>query len=302
MPIAWDRQSAARPAATRGMLVPGPFGIPQMKTLRCLLTAVACLLAAGGSSRAAKNPADQTRRAENQPSPLRMTVDRSKYDEQQHRLEVKVSHPVPAISIKVTGMSGEILADERQDFSGRPAGAPLVITWHPSSDEKVARIDLHAADTRGFVFDVVLTPWFLPIPHQEVNFRTDSADIDEPEVPKLEDAYTWLVEHLAEIRAKDINHEHRNLTLHICGHTDTVGDATHNFKLSEARARSIAAWFRKKGVALPVAYAGFGEWSLLISTADQVDEPRNRRADYILSDDEPSIKTRGPRPVWKRLN
>jgi len=71
--------------------------------------------------------------------------------------------------------------------------------------------------------------------------------------------------------------------------------------LSRERARSIASWFRKRGARIPIAYEGYGETALAVSTADGVDEPRNRRVDYILSLDEPTMKTTGFRPAWKRV-
>ena len=250
----------------------------------------AVLLAAPGA-RAKGRPAAQA-------SPLRVLVDKSKVDLKEHRLELKMSREAGKVSLVVTGESGATLAEEEQDFSGRPAGTPLVVTWTPSSDEAVARIELRATDAFGYYAGVALSPWFVAIPHEDVVFRTDSADIDDPEKPKLEQAFTRL----GEILAKDKDREHRTLTLFIAGHTDTVGSDSHNLKLSQARARSIAAWFRKRGTRIPIAYEGFGESALAVKTADQVDEPRNRRVDYILSDDEPSMKTTGFRPAWKRIN
>ncbi len=233
-------------------------------------------------------------------SPLRMQVDRSKVDLQQHRLEVVVSHPVPKIAIKVTGESGAILAEEETDVSGRPPGTPTLIVWHPSGDEAVERIDLHAADARGFAFDITLTPYSVSIPHDEVTFRTDSAEIDPPEVPKLEAAYQTVVQRLSAVRGKSIARP--NLTLYIVGRTDTVGSTAHNLKLSQDRARSIAQWFRGKRVTIPIAYEGLGKTSVQVGTGDQVAERQNRRVDYFLSDGEPMIKVAGARPMWKRLN
>jgi outer membrane protein OmpA-like peptidoglycan-associated protein len=80
-----------------------------------------------------------------------------------------------------------------------------------------------------------------------------------------------------------------------------VGDGAYNMKLSRERARSIAGWFRKRGTHIPIAFEGFGETALAVSTADGVDEPRNRRVDYILSMDEPTMTTTGFRPAWKRV-
>lgn len=231
-------------------------------------------------------------------SPLKVQVDKSKVDLKQHRLEVKMSHPAGKVKIQVFSDSEAPLADEEQDFTGRPAGAPLVVTWTPSSDAPVARIEVHAYDAQGNWVGVELAPWFVPIPHEDVNFRTGSSDIDEPETPKLEAAYTKL----QEVLAKDTAHGrmHPGITLYIAGHTDTVGSAAHNLKLSQDRARSIASWFRKRGVKLPISFEGFGETSPEVKTADNVDEPRNRRVDYVLSDGPPTYSA-AFKPSWKRI-
>ncbi|HVV48544.1 MAG TPA: OmpA family protein [Polyangia bacterium] len=231
-------------------------------------------------------------------SPLKVQVDKSKVDLKQHRLEVKMSHPAGKVKVQVIAESEAVLADEEQDFSGRPAGAPLIVTWTPSGDAPVARIEIRATDAQGNWVGVEIAPWFVPIPHEDVNFRTGSADIDEPETPKLEAAYAKL----QDVLAKDQAHGrmHPGITLYIAGHTDTVGSAAHNLKLSQDRARSIAAWFRKRGVKLPIAFEGFGETSPEVKTADNVDEPRNRRVDYVLSDGPPTYSA-AFKPSWKRI-
>jgi outer membrane protein OmpA-like peptidoglycan-associated protein len=233
-------------------------------------------------------------------SPLRVQVDKSKVDLEEHRLEVKMSHPAGKVKLTVVGESEAVLADEEHDFAGRPPDSPLVVTWSPSSDEPVARIELRAYDAQGSWVGVELSPWFVPIPHEDVNFKTDSADIEDKEVPKLEAAYGKLGEVLEKDRAH--GRQHPGLTLFIAGHTDTVGGDAYNLKLSQARARSIGAWFRKRGVKLPIAFEGFGESALIVRTADNTDEPRNRRADYILSDEPPTFKTTsGFHPSWKKI-
>src|SRR5678815_5586096 len=160
--------------------------------------------------------------------------------------------------------SNAVLADDEQDFSGRPGGTPLIVTWSPSSDAPVGKIELRAYDAQGNWVGVELAPWFVNIPHDDVNFKTDSAEIEEA---------------LAKDNAS--GRMHAGITLYIAGHTDTVGNPTHNFKLSQDRARSIAAWFRKRGVKIPISYEGFGETSLAVKTADNIDEVKNRRADYV---------------------
>ena len=48
------------------------------------------------------------------------------------------------------------------------------------------------------------------------------------------------------------------------------------------------------------AYEGFGETSLAVKTADSIDEIRNRRADYVLSDGPPTLSNTF-KPSWKRI-
>ena len=231
-------------------------------------------------------------------SALKVVVDKSKVDLKGHRLEVKMSRPAGKVKITVTSESNAVLADEEQDFSGRPGGTPLIVTWTPSSDAPVAKIELRAYDAQGNWVGVELAPWFVNIPHDDVNFRTDSADIDAAEVPKVEAAFGKITEVLAKDTAS--GRMHAGITLYIAGHTDTVGSPTHNFKLSQDRARSIAAWFRKRGVKIPISYEGFGETSLAVKTADNIDEVKNRRADYILSDGPPTLSN-AFKPSWKRI-
>src|SRR4029079_6435171 len=125
-------------------------------------------------------------------SALKIQVEKSKVDLKNHRLEVKLSRPAGKVKIVVTSDSDAVLADEEQDFTGRPAGMPLIVTWNPSSDAPVGKIDIRAFDSAGSWVGVELSPWFVAIPHEDVNFKTGSAEIDAPEVPKLEAAYAKL--------------------------------------------------------------------------------------------------------------
>ena len=232
------------------------------------------------------------------PSPLKVQVDKSKVDLKQHRLEVKMSHPAGKVKIEVYAESEAVIADEEQDFTGRPAGAPLIVTWTPTSDAAVARIEVHAYDAQGSWVGVEIAPWFVPIPHEDVNFKTDRSDIEAGESPKLDAALAKINEALAKDKAH--GKQHSGITLYIAGHTDTVGSAAHNLKLSQDRARSIASWFRKRGVKLPISFEGFGETSPEVKTADNVDEPRNRRVDYVISDGPPTYSA-AFKASWKRI-
>jgi len=229
-------------------------------------------------------------------SGLDILIDKSKVDLKEHRLEVKMNRVAAKVTIKVYDESGVVLADQEQEFPGARPGSPLVVTWSPSSDATVARIEVFAYDEDGAYKGIAIIPWSVSIPHEEVNFRHDSADIDDPEKPKLEASFVKVTEAVASHR------ELGKIALFIAGHTDTVGASAYNLQLSRARAQAIASWFRRRGLKIPIAFEGFGESALLVKTADEVDEPRNRRVDYILSVDEPVMKTTGFRPGWRRVN
>jgi outer membrane protein OmpA-like peptidoglycan-associated protein len=227
---------------------------------------------------------------------LDIVIDKSKVDLKEHRLEVKMNHVAAKVTIKVFDESGAVLANEEQEFAGSPPGSPLVVTWSPSSDATVGRIEVFGYDEDGAYKGIAITPWAVSIPHEEVNFRRDSADIDDSEKPKLEASFAKLTD--AVLLHRDLG----RISLFIAGHTDSVGTSPYNLQLSRARAQAIAGWFRKRGLKIPIAFEGFGESALLVKTADEADEPRNRRVDYILSIDEPVFKTSGFRPAWKRAN
>jgi outer membrane protein OmpA-like peptidoglycan-associated protein len=232
--------------------------------------------------------------ADHAKAPLRVDVDKSKVDLKEHHLELVASRPLAKVAIKVTGDSGTVLDAQSLDLGPHPAGSPLVVRWSPLNDEPILRIEVVATDTDGSWRAITITPWSIAIPHEEVNFRTDSYQIDDAQKPKLEASYAKITEALA-------NHSDIRVTLFLAGHTDTVGDASYNLRLSRQRAQSIAAWFRQRGLKIAIAYEGFGETALLVKTADEVDEPRNRRCDYILSVDEPVFKATGRRAGWTRL-
>jgi outer membrane protein OmpA-like peptidoglycan-associated protein len=68
-------------------------------------------------------------------------------------------------------------------------------------------------------------------------------------------------------------------SVRIVGHTDTVGSAAANQKLSECRANAAKANLVGKGVSEgAISTSGKGESELMVQTGDSVKEPQNRRA------------------------
>ena len=228
---------------------------------------------------------------------LQIQVPKEKVDLKEHHLEIVVSRAPARVRLTVVGESEATLDEREIDLTGRRAGEAILLSWQPSNDEQVAKIEIKVWDREDFFTGVMLTPWSIYIPHEEVTFATDSATVQPGEEGKLAASLEKIAAALA--RHQEIA---RGVRLYIAGHTDRVGNDAYNLKLSQARAQAIGRWFRGHGLRLPIAFEGFGEQAPAINTADGVDEPRNRRVDYILSVDEPTVRTTGFRPVWKRVN
>jgi OmpA-OmpF porin, OOP family len=70
----------------------------------------------------------------------------------------------------------------------------------------------------------------------------------------------------------------------ITGHTDTMGSAKYNQKLSVRRANAVKEEFTSLGVPpVEIAAAGVGENGLMVPTSDQVREAQNRRAEIVFN-------------------
>lgn len=226
---------------------------------------------------------------------LAMTIDRAQVNLDDHRLEVKLNQPACKVELKVVGESGRTIADTAKGFSGAAPGTTLAISWVPSQVEPILKIEVWGYDTAGRYTGMQIVPWNVSIDHEEVNFETDSDAIRDSEVPKLQASLDKI---------KEILNKHKdlpNVALYIKGHTDSVGSPEHNLTLSRKRARSIASWFRSKGLKLPVSFEGFGEHALLVKTADEVAEARNRRTEYVLALEPPRLPSGSVTFGWHGL-
>jgi outer membrane protein OmpA-like peptidoglycan-associated protein len=69
----------------------------------------------------------------------------------------------------------------------------------------------------------------------------------------------------------------------VIGHTDTMGSTAGNFQLGLRRANAIRTLLIQAGIgAAVIEVSSHGEADLLIKTADQVFEPRNRRVEITV--------------------
>ena len=161
----------------------------------------------------------------------------------------------------------------------------------------ILRLRVVADDGRATNLELI--PWSVTIDHEDVTFKTDSAVIEPGEEAKLEASLARIADVVQ--RSKKV----MPVTLYVAGHTDTVGTAARNRTLSLDRARVIARYFRRKGLTIPISYAGFGEDVLKVKTAQETDAPANRRTDYVIGPTAGRPPFKGPylkaSARWNRL-
>ncbi len=221
---------------------------------------------------------------------LRLEVSPEDLDLSERWVKVTANRALVAGELEVLGDDGRVLAVSSERFS--PDTSPT-LRW-PGDEGRVFRISVRGEDDDGFFAGIELFPWRVEVPHEDVAFASGSADIPPDEAPKLKSS-------LEELQAalRKYGKLASGVSVFVAGHTDTVGDAASNRELSERRARAIGRWFRKAGLRAPVFYAGFGESQLRVVTADDTDEPRNRRAEYLVAIEPPTV---GGRSVaWRPL-
>lgn len=208
---------------------------------------------------------------------------------ERNTVRVTMSRKAGKIDVEVVGDDGETLANVSQKFSGEAPGTELKVEWIPKKTAKPFMLRVVAHDPDG-IFSPTLEAyvWAFEVPHEEVLFETGKSDIRSTEEPKLVAALDELNRALKKYaRALSISKDQNRLF--IFGHTDSVGSPGSNQALSDARARSIASWFLKHGVKLPIYARGFGESMLKVDTPDETDEARNRRADYQVTNQPVSL-------------
>jgi outer membrane protein OmpA-like peptidoglycan-associated protein len=225
-------------------------------------------------------------------APLKLKIDKLKdFDLEKRMLFFVATEKTQKAHLKVMMDTGSAAIDEDIPFNQEPAGTRLSVTW-PEKKGRVMTARLQVFDAAGFFDSIELSPWRIDIKHVDVNFESGKAEIRASEMPKLEKPLDEMID------AAQKYSQLAPIRLFVGGHTDTVGPAANNRALSINRAKALAAFFRKKGLSIPVLFEGFGEDALLVQTADEVAEERNRRADYVISIDEP---TGGAKASWKKL-
>jgi outer membrane protein OmpA-like peptidoglycan-associated protein len=233
------------------------------------------------------------------PAPFKVSYDADHLDLDGRVLQFKMSRPAGSAELVAIGEDGKQLGTGAATYQREPPGTWLSISWTQPAGARVLMLKLRVVAADDQVTNVELIPWSVTVEHEDVNFATNSAVIEASEEAKL-DASLAKIGEIVKRSEKFVK-----MRLYVAGHTDTVGPTAKNRTLSLDRARAIAAYFRRKGLELQIAYAGFGEQVLKIKTADDTDERRNRRSDYVIAPLGGPPPFGGPylkaRVAWKQL-
>ncbi|MHB8418061.1 MAG: OmpA family protein [Myxococcales bacterium] len=227
-------------------------------------------------------------------APPRVTAAPDALDASAHVVRVTFDRQADHAVVAAWGEDGKRLGEKETKLGGTPPGETLSLDCPPGEGTPL-KLEVRVYDGQGLFGGVALYPWSLRIPHQEVEFATGSSAIPGSEAGKLEDSASRILAALRRVAGQ------APLRLFVVGYTDSVGAREANQALSEARARSLGAWFRGHGVRVPVLVAGLGEDALAVATPDETPEARNRRAEYILAVDPPSIDRAPRQPAWQAL-
>jgi outer membrane protein OmpA-like peptidoglycan-associated protein len=225
-------------------------------------------------------------------APITIGIDRDNVDVNVGELSFMVNRPLDRIEMAIYDKSGNIVDNHTQNFNGR--SGQLKLHW-PARAEMGA-LEIKAYDVDEFWVSLMLEPFFIEIPHEEIIFDFGKATWQASEEPKLERTLKAIQE--AMVKYERFRPDMR---LYIAGYTDSVGSPADNQRLSQERAEAIARWFKKRGVKFPLFAQGFGESVLLVKTADETPEERNRRAIYVLSNARPAQSNNFPRSEWRRV-
>lgn len=231
--------------------------------------------------------------AEAKRKPLQLSMGKQDVDLVNRTLTFRLNRDAEMAELKIFNLDGDLLEEKVEMYGGVAAGEELKIAW-PALIENPENfvIELKVYDTEDFWTGMSICRFHGEIPHEEVVFESGKWEIRSSEAPKLDEAIPRIIEMLERSKACDPT----NQALYVAGYTDTVGSVSDNRELSRKRARAIAEYFISHGLQkqkISIYARGFGEEVLAVETKDNVDEEKNRRADYIISNFHPEMSGPG---------
>ena len=180
----------------------------------------------------------------------------------------------PATGALIGGATGALLGnaigdDARSAIIGGAIGAAVGGTIAANMARQQQELDQQLAGTGVIVTNTgrelrVILP-------ENVTFNTGSATIAGSFMPALREIARSMI-------------AHPNSTVRIVGHTDTVGSAAYNMRLSEERALAVAGVLIRDGViANRITSSGSGFYAPVASNATAAGRAQNRRVEILIT-------------------
>jgi outer membrane protein OmpA-like peptidoglycan-associated protein len=130
---------------------------------------------------------------------------------------------------------------------------------HPMDEKEIARI-----------FGKALAAQPEPPVLFILNFKIGSAELTEESIKKIPEIFATI----SARKSSDIS---------VVGHSDTVGPKKKNYEISFNRAQKVKELLVSRGIdPQAVITDSHGEDNLLVKTADEVAEPKNRRVEVTI--------------------
>ncbi len=187
-----------------------------------------------------------------------------------------LNHEIVVFKSKANTNEYNAVTDEQGKFSTRlPAGDSYEIFIYGFKDSSSYNIlEIPALKGNSSYKD----PFVVEIQHQpsksfvldDCNFETGKAELEEDSYPVLDELAAYL------IRKDDVKIE-------IGGHTDNVGSATSNLKLSQDRATTVMTYLVAKGIdATRLTAKGYGMTKPVESNKTVEGRATNRRTEVTV--------------------
>lgn len=158
---------------------------------------------------------------------------------------------------------------ERSSYNADQHFSSIGVTYHFAAEKPSFQIEVTRSNN-----DTEKPPYEL-IKQKKISFMTESLfSFDSAELT-INEALESLVEQL---------HHHPASSVHIVGHTDSIGTKSYNQRLSERRAESVAIYLQHKGISESrISIKGMGESSPITTNNTAEGRAKNRRVEVIFN-------------------
>jgi len=238
--------------------------------------------------------------------PLEVRIRPEGVDLKQGHILLQADRPLDRVELLAFDNQGEKVIEGSGDLEQGELPGEQLLSFELPEGVELRMVQLKMFDEYTFWTAMNIAAWYIEVAHEEVNFETGSAKIRPSERPKLNKAVKGVRKELRGLKKQLAAYERAlkqrvkvEERLFVAGYTDRVGQRGDNQVLSLKRAKAIAEYFKKQ-LHIPIYYAGFGEDVLAHKTADEVDEVRNRRVLYVLSNSAPK-GPEFPGARWRKL-